>query len=150
MVPEELTLWKRPWCWEGLRAGGERDDRGWDGWMASPTRQTQVWVNSRNWWWTERPGTLRFMGSQRVRHCWTTEQQAEIRKGQSLDQGLKALDCLTKESRLYHEHPSKVTERVKMCDQWGRCHLYIKVLRGWADKLRGSSAVGILPSQDSL
>ena len=44
---EELTLWKRLWCWEGLRAGGEGDDRGWDGWMASLTRWTWVWVNSR-------------------------------------------------------------------------------------------------------
>ena len=43
---EELTHWKRPWCWEGLGAGGEGDDRGWDGWMASPTRWTWVWVNS--------------------------------------------------------------------------------------------------------
>ena len=43
---KELTHWKRPWCWERLRAGGERDDRGWDGWMASPTQQTWVWVNS--------------------------------------------------------------------------------------------------------
>ena len=56
--------WKRLWCWEGLGAGGEGDDRGWDGWMASPTRWTWVWVNSGNWWWTERPGMLRFMGSQ--------------------------------------------------------------------------------------
>ena len=61
---EELTHWKRPWCWEGLRAGGEGDDRGWDGWMASPTRWTWVWVNSGSWWWTGRPGVLRFMGSQ--------------------------------------------------------------------------------------
>ena len=53
---EELTHWKRPWCWEGLGAGGEGDDRGWDGWMASPTRWTWVWVNSRSWWWTGRPG----------------------------------------------------------------------------------------------
>ena len=42
---EELTHWKRPWCWEGLGAGGEGDDRGWDGWMASPTWWTWVWVN---------------------------------------------------------------------------------------------------------
>ena len=48
---EELTHWKRPWCWEGLGAGGEGDDRGWDGWMASPTRWAWVWVNSRSWWW---------------------------------------------------------------------------------------------------
>ena len=47
---EELTHWKRPWCWEGLGAGGEGDNRGWDGWMASLTRWTWVWVNSRSWW----------------------------------------------------------------------------------------------------
>ena len=70
---EELTHWKRLWCWEGLGAGGEGDDRGWDGWMASLTRWTWVWVNSGRWWWTERPGMLRFMGSQRVRHYWATE-----------------------------------------------------------------------------
>ena len=70
---EELTHWKRPWCWEGLGAGGEGDDRGWDGWMASPTQWTWVWVNSGSWWWTGRPGVLRFMGSQRVRHDWATE-----------------------------------------------------------------------------
>ena len=49
---EELTHLKRPWCWERLRTGGEGDNRGWDGWMASPTQWTQVWVNSRSWWWT--------------------------------------------------------------------------------------------------
>ena len=70
---EQLTHWKRPWCWEGLRAGGEGDDRGWDGWMASPTRWTWVWVNPGSWWWTGRPGVLWFMGSQRVRHDWATE-----------------------------------------------------------------------------
>ena len=69
-------MWKvdsleRPWCWEGLGAGGEGDDRGWDGWMATLTRWTWVWVNSGSWWWTGRPGVLRFMGSQRVRHDWT-------------------------------------------------------------------------------
>ena len=70
---EELTHWKRPRCWEGLGAGGEGDDRGWDGWTASLTRWTWVWVNSRSWWWTGRPGVLRFMGSQRVGHDWVTE-----------------------------------------------------------------------------
>ena len=54
-------------------AGGEGDDRGWDGWMASLPRWTWVWVNSGNWWWTGRPGVLRFMGSQRVRHDWATD-----------------------------------------------------------------------------
>ena len=68
-----LTHWKRLWCWEGLGAGGEVDDRGWDGWMASPTRWTWVWVNSGSWWWTGRPGVLRFVGSERVGHDWATE-----------------------------------------------------------------------------
>ena len=58
---EELTHLKRPWCWKRLKAGGEGDNRGWDGWMASPTRWTWVWVDSGNWWWTGRPGVLRFM-----------------------------------------------------------------------------------------
>ena len=64
---------KRLWCWEGLGAGGEGDGRGWDGWMASLTQWTWVWVNSGSWWWTGRPGMLRFMGLQRVGHDWATE-----------------------------------------------------------------------------
>ena len=55
---EELTHLKRPWCWERLRARGKGDIRGWDGWMASPTQWTWLWVNSRTWWWTGRPGVL--------------------------------------------------------------------------------------------
>ena len=69
----ELTHLKRLWCWEGLRARGEGGNRWWDGWMASLTRWTWVWVNSRSWWWTGRPGVLRLMGSQRVGHDWVTE-----------------------------------------------------------------------------
>ena len=69
----ELTHWKRPRCWEGLGAGGEGDDRGWDGWMASQTPWTWVWVNPGSWWWTGRPGVLRFMCLQRIRHDWATE-----------------------------------------------------------------------------
>ena len=70
---KELTHWKRPWCWERLKVGGEGDDREWDGWMGSLTRWTWVWTSSRSWWWTGRPGVLRFMGSQKVRHDWVTE-----------------------------------------------------------------------------
>ena len=62
-------IWK--WCWERLKAGGEGDSRGWDGWMASLTQWTWVWVNSMSWWWTGMPGVLQSMGSQRVRHDWT-------------------------------------------------------------------------------
>ena len=57
-----MTHWKWLWCWERLRRGGEGDDRGWDGWMASQTQWTWVWVNSGSWWWTGRPGVLQSMG----------------------------------------------------------------------------------------
>ena len=56
-----------------FRAGGQRDDRGWDCWMVSPTQWTWVWVDSRSWWWTGRPGVLQFMGSKGVGHDWATE-----------------------------------------------------------------------------
>ena len=58
---------------ERLRAGGEGDSRGWDGWMASPTQWTCIWVDSTSWWWTGRPGLLWFSGSQRIGHDWATE-----------------------------------------------------------------------------
>ena len=67
-----LTHWKRPWCWERLKAGEEGDDRGWDGWMTSPTQWTWVWVSSRSWWWTGKPGMLQSMELQTVGH-WVTE-----------------------------------------------------------------------------
>ena len=72
---------ERPWCWERVKAGG---DRGWDGWMASPAQWTWVWVDSRSWWWTGRPGVLRFMGSKRVEHDWAT----------GLNWGCKSFSCL--------------------------------------------------------
>ena len=49
---------EKPWCWEKLKAGGEADNRGWDGWMASLARWTWVWVSSRSWWWIGKPGVL--------------------------------------------------------------------------------------------
>ena len=61
---EELTYLKIPWCWERLGAGGEGDNRRWDGWMASPTQWTRVWMDSGFCWWTGSPGLLWFMGSQ--------------------------------------------------------------------------------------
>ena len=70
---EELTLWKRLWCWERLEVGGEGDNGEWDGWMASPTKWKWVWVNSGSWWWTGKPGMLQSMGLQRVGHNWVTE-----------------------------------------------------------------------------
>ena len=79
---EELTHLKRPWCWERLKAEGEGDDRGWDGWMASSTQWAWVWVSFRSGWWTGKPGMLQSMGSQRVGHDsvmelnWTELKQA--------------------------------------------------------------------------
>ena len=70
---EELTHLKRPWCWERLKVGREVNDRGWDGWMASPTQWTWAWVRSGSWWWTGKPEMLQCMGSQRVGHEWATE-----------------------------------------------------------------------------
>ena len=72
---KELTHLKRPWCWNRLKAGGEGDDRGWDGWMASSTQWTWVWASSRNWWWTGKPGMLQSMGLQRAGHNLATEEQ---------------------------------------------------------------------------
>ena len=77
---EELTHLKRPWCWERLKAGGEGDNRGWDGWVASVIRWTWVRVGSGSWWWTGKPvpDVLQSMGSQRVGHNWATELKDNI------------------------------------------------------------------------
>ena len=63
---------EKTWCWERLRAGGEGEDRGWDGWMASPIQWTWVWADSGRWWRTGKPGVLQSMGSQSVGHEWAT------------------------------------------------------------------------------
>ena len=72
---EELTHWKISWYWERLKAEREEDDKGWDGWITSPTWWTWVWANSRSWWWTRKPGMLQSMRSQRIGHYWVTEQK---------------------------------------------------------------------------
>ena len=78
---KERCHWKRPWCWKRLKAGGEGDNRGWDGWMASPTQWTWDWASSRSWWWTGKTGVLQSMGSQRVRHDWMTELNWTFKSG---------------------------------------------------------------------
>ena len=82
---KQLTHLTRLWCWERLRAGGERDNRGRDGWMASPTQWTWVWVDSGSWWWTGGPGMLQFMGSQRVGHVWAIELNWMEKETQKID-----------------------------------------------------------------
>ena len=76
LQPSDVKSWligKDPGAGKKLKVGGEGDNREWDGWMASLTQWTWVWVNSRSWWWTGRPGVLQSMGLQRVGHDWTTE-----------------------------------------------------------------------------
>ena len=63
---------EKPWCWERLKAGGEGDDKGWDGWTASLTQWTWVWADSGSWWRTGRPGVLQSTGLQRAGHNWVT------------------------------------------------------------------------------
>ena len=75
---KELTHWKRPWCWERLKAGEEGADREWDGWMASLTQWTWVWLTSRSWWWTGKPRVLQSMGSQSVGHDRATELNKDL------------------------------------------------------------------------
>ena len=68
-----MIHWKRPWCWERLKTGGEGDNRGWDDWMASLTQWTWICTSSENWWWTRKPDMLQSMGSQKFGHDWVTE-----------------------------------------------------------------------------
>ena len=76
-----LSHWRRPWCRERLMGGGEGDDRGWDGLMASPTRWTWVWAIFMNWWWTGKPGVLQSMGLQRAVHDWVTTEMNWAQNG---------------------------------------------------------------------
>ena len=75
---EGLIYWKRPRCWERLKAGREGDDRGWDDWTASLTQWTWIWASSRRWWRTGKPGVLQATGSQLVRHNWATEHRWKL------------------------------------------------------------------------
>ena len=97
--PPHAKSWiigKDPEDWRQEEKGWE-----WDGWMASLTRWTWVWMNSGSWWWTERPGVLWFTGSQRVRHDWATELNWRRETGQSKKgKGLKA-------ERIRHHSPHK-------------------------------------------
>ena len=96
-------------------AGGEGDDRGWDGWMATWTWWTCVWVNSGSWWWTGRPDVLRFLGSRRVRHDWTTELNwTEPRKYKMVEAGGKQYHFLSQDLSL-----PKCDSRKPQRPRWG-------------------------------
>ena len=80
--PPDVKNWLiwRPWCWERWKAGGEEDDRGWDGWMASSTQWTWVWASSGSWWWTGKPGVLQSMGSDMTEWLNWTELAKHLRR----------------------------------------------------------------------
>ena len=90
--PSDAKNWKRPWCWERLKVGGEGDNRGWDSWMASPTQWTWIWVSSGSWWWTGKPGVLPSMRLQRVGYDWVTKLNLNSEKTYMKNKNLKFLD----------------------------------------------------------
>ena len=125
---EELAHLKRPWCWEWLKAGGEGDDRGWDGWMASLTQWTWVWVSSGSWWWTRKPSILQSVGSQRVRHNWITELNWTVGRGLSWLAPKKEI-CVLKGLRwlcfYWFKADSKKDWRIKVCEEDLKLYYYI-------------------------
>ena len=97
-----MTHLKRPWCWERLKAGGEGDDRGWDGWMASSTQWTWVWASSGRQWRTGKPGVLWSMGSQRAGHYWVAEQPPQSFLIEIIQIGSICPLCSQKYSNVHH------------------------------------------------
>ena len=140
---KELTHWKRPWCCERLKAGGEGDDIGWDGWMASPTQRTWVWVSSRSWWWTGKPGILQSMGSQRVRHDCVTElhwrkfmknkkQSAHNFGGRDSYREIKSwsLFCWSWQSSWGNMKQRWIKHKSKLSRQWHRSCMHVGMIDG--------------------
>ena len=152
---EELTHLKRPWCWERLEAGGEGDDRGWDGWMALPTQWTWVLVNSGGWWWTGRPGLLQSMGSQRVGHDWTDwlmERRNRIFRVYQFNSVIQSfmtlcvfMDCSTPGFLVHHQllelaqtHVYQVSDAIQPSHYNSDCHKNtLRISLGIIDKFLG-------------
>ena len=114
---EEPTLWKRPWCWERLKAGREGDDWGWDGWLVSPIQWTWVWANSGRWWQIGKPGMPQSMESQRVGHDWATKEQivsTSTRMGNGLNNYSTLVDSNTRRFEMFCSWPLYSLSRSKM------------------------------------
>ena len=122
---EELTHMKRPWCWERWKAGGIGDDRGWDGWMASPTQWTWVWVNSWSWWWTGRPGMLQSMGLQSLTWLgdWTELNWTVIFQYQPLMYKLRLI--FLRWQQMYFASSSNSTEHESSIQAFGNDYCYL-------------------------
>ena len=127
---EELSHWKRLWCQERLKAGGEGDDRGWDGWMVSLIRWTWVSAISGSWWWSGKPGVLQCMGSQRVRHDWESE-LTELHAGSTLvlssvSQSRPTLcdpHTSEKQMKILRKKCALAVSHMKFCDIWAHDEL---------------------------
>ena len=116
---------EKAWGWERLGAGREVGDRGWDGWMASPTQWTWVWASSGSWWRIGKPGVLQSMGSQRVRHDWATELNTEVDVNLYLTTGTcssaPSYNNLTRNKKVEGITPSIMPIGLQLChlDPWG-------------------------------
>ena len=108
---------ERPWSWERLKAGGEGDYKGCNGWMASPTQWTWVWVNSGSWWWTGRPGVLQSMRSQRVGHNWVTE-LTELTDNDYTSGGDVSVVNLTGAARIQLKFPFVICREGSLQETW--------------------------------
>ena len=144
---EELTHWKRPWCWERLKAGGEGDNREWDGWMASQTLWTWVWASARSWWWTGKPGVLQSMGSQTRTWLSSRTELREVfpkeKKENCLSSGFK----VSLESRKTHMREAEGCLCWKVW-RWRITHWVRGTTRVWTDckrSFRGSVRWGREP-----
>ena len=124
---------EKTWCWERLKAGGEGDDKGRDGWMASLTQWTWVWASSGSWWWTGKPGILRSTGSQRVGYDWVTELKDTAPKEEKKPhRAERAKRSMKKESRIL-ETQGKDKEcysvwRINSPKRWGIISPLLSVL----------------------
>ena len=116
---EELTPLKRPWFWERLKVGGEGNDRGWDGWMASLTQWTWVWASSGSWWWKGRPGVLRSRGSQSQTRLSDWTDWLKIMSLYSL------LWKLIKSTHLWFSSPSWFLHTILTCYGFHNLHLVL-------------------------
>ena len=127
---KEPTHWKRTKCCERLKAGGEGEDKGWDGWMALPTQWTWVWANSRRWWRTGKSGVLQSMGLQRVTHDWTTEPLFHTR----IKVLLLLLSCFNRIPDSVRPHRRQRTRLRRLWDSPGKntgvgCHFLLQCMK---------------------
>ena len=149
---EELTHWKRPWCWERWKAGGEGDDRGWDGWMVSLTWWTVVWVSSGSWWWIGKPGVLQSMGSQWIRHDLATELNWLKVKNQAKEQQNYSMAWHVSQTGLFPLFPRSRLVMWIAASRWQWCSLGLAAHQHqqFAGNVNAQAPPGHIESDSSL